>query len=252
MATPLPPTSNLTGADTDEAEAKVWFSSLRTFLADLLGTSGDAVDARKKLRVPGCEMQTKTANYTVVAADCGRTLLFTGTDASAATLGLADTLGNGFTVELINGTPDPLTIDTTGTDLIDGDEEYVLSVGNSLAIRCDGVNFYVTARAGGGVESFNTRQGLVTLISTDVTGALGFTPSPNTHNHDGSYVRLDHSGMAVGALAFGFRTVGSGGLGKNTAYAGGQLGISEGGTWRAGYGIVTINTTVYAVVQRIA
>lgn len=36
------------------------------------------------------------------------------------------------------------------------------------------------ATAGSGVSSFNTRTGAVTLNSTDVTTALGFTPVPNT------------------------------------------------------------------------
>jgi hypothetical protein len=34
----------------------------------------------------------------------------------------------------------------------------------------------------GGVTSFNARQGAVTLISTDVTGALGYIPLPNSGN----------------------------------------------------------------------
>jgi len=33
------------------------------------------------------------------------------------------------------------------------------------------------------VSSFNTRTGAVTLTSGDVTGALGFSPSPDTHTH---------------------------------------------------------------------
>jgi hypothetical protein len=43
---------------------------------------------------------------------------------------------------------------------------------------------YVDARvlSVGGVTSFNARQGAVTLISTDVTGALGYIPLPNSGN----------------------------------------------------------------------
>jgi hypothetical protein len=46
---------------------------------------------------------------------------------------------------------------------------------------------------GGGVSSFNTRTGVVTLTSLDVTDALGFTPSQSGHNHDASYSPLGHN-----------------------------------------------------------
>ena len=39
-----------------------------------------------------------------------------------------------------------------------------------------------------GVSSFNTRTGAVTLTSGDVTGALGFSPSPDTHTHPASSI----------------------------------------------------------------
>jgi len=39
-----------------------------------------------------------------------------------------------------------------------------------------------------GVSSFNTRTGAVTLTSGDVTGALGFAPSPDTHTHPASSI----------------------------------------------------------------
>lgn len=41
-----------------------------------------------------------------------------------------------------------------------------------------------------GVSSFNTRTGAITLSSSDVTDALGFTPSTNDHNHDLIYAKL--------------------------------------------------------------
>lgn len=44
-------------------------------------------------------------------------------------------------------------------------------------LEWDGTNFTWSATAGGGVTSFNTRTGAVTLTSSDVTGALGYTPA---------------------------------------------------------------------------
>lgn len=44
-------------------------------------------------------------------------------------------------------------------------------------LEWDGTNFTWSASAGGGVTSFNTRTGAVTLTSSDVTGALGYTPA---------------------------------------------------------------------------
>jgi hypothetical protein len=43
--------------------------------------------------------------------------------------------------------------------------------------------FAAANSAAGGVSSFNTRTGAVTLNSGDVTGALGFTPSASGHGH---------------------------------------------------------------------
>jgi len=42
-----------------------------------------------------------------------------------------------------------------------------------------------------GVTSFNSRTGGVSLASGDVTSALGYTPSANTHNHTGVYAGMD-------------------------------------------------------------
>lgn len=45
----------------------------------------------------------------------------------------------------------------------------------------DGTQWVSQAPAGGGVSSFNTRTGAVTLQSADVTGALGYTPYNSTN-----------------------------------------------------------------------
>lgn len=51
------------------------------------------------------------------------------------------------------------------------------SFGNAVKIPASQVLSYIASTSG--VSSFNTRTGIVTLISADVTGALGFTPVTN-------------------------------------------------------------------------
>jgi hypothetical protein len=61
-------------------------------------------------------------------------------------------------------------------------------------------NIITTSAAGGGVTSFNTRTGAVTLSSSDVTGALGFTPY-NATNPSG-FISGINSGMVTSALGY--------------------------------------------------
>jgi hypothetical protein len=61
-------------------------------------------------------------------------------------------------------------------------------------------NIITTSAAGGGVTSFNSRTGAVTLSSSDVTGALGFTPY-NATNPSG-FISGINSGMVTSALGY--------------------------------------------------
>lgn len=132
------------------------------------------------------------------------------------------------------------------------------------AITTTAFNVYVTKKDGtavvsppSGVTTFNTRAGPVTLSSSDVTTALAYTPSPNTHNHAGTYIPV---GGAV-STDVGHDNVGSfcwvreatntnNGLTAGTTYAAGVLlaagivandtgglsfaaGQAISGTWRA-------------------
>lgn len=54
---------------------------------------------------------------------------------------------------------------------------------NLLQKICQILNNGSGGGGGGGVTSFNTRVGAVTLVSADVTVALGFTPAPNTPSY---------------------------------------------------------------------
>jgi len=73
----------------------------------------------------------------------------------------------------------------------------------------------------GGVTSFNTRTGAVTLSSADVTTALGFTPGTG----NGTVTSVDVSGGTTGLSFTGGPITTSG-----TVTAGGVLAVANGGT----------------------
>lgn len=61
-------------------------------------------------------------------------------------------------------------------------------------------NIPSSSGSSGGVTSFNTRTGVVTLANTDVTGALGFTPYNATN--PSNFISGITSGMVTTALGF--------------------------------------------------
>lgn len=134
---------------------------------------------------------------------------------------------------------------------------------------------YVKARgdtlyqAIGSVASFNARTGAVALSSADVTNALAFTPSPNTHTHSG-FVATDNGHGNVGSFVWARHDTASATLSPGTTYAGANLspagivhetgfspstafgGASLAGTWRClGYAFVT-GAHPFTLFQRIA
>ena len=76
---------------------------------------------------------------------------------------------------------------------------FIPGTGISLSISDDAANeevdVTITSTAAGGVTSFNTRTGAVSLSSGDVTGALGFTPY-NSTNPSG-YITSSFSGFML-------------------------------------------------------
>lgn len=86
--------------------------------------------------------------------------------------------------------------------------------------------------ASAGVVSFNGRDGLVTLTSGDVTGALSFTPANVSHNHAGVYLPLT-GGTITGNLEVSSNVVAGNfvyGLGGSVE-AGGNSFVGSPGLW---------------------
>lgn len=113
---------------------------------------------------------------------------------SAGTLTLSGTLG-------VQGGGTGATSLTSGAVLIGAGTSAVTSVspGTSGNVLTSNGSAWVSQAASGGVTSFNTRTGAVTLQSADVTGALGYTPaSTNGSNASGTW-GINISGSAVSA-----------------------------------------------------
>lgn len=136
----LPVSTDLTGSSITEAQAKTWFTQLRDFLSGLLGTAGTISTALAALQVPfGQGVEAKTGAYTVVAADRGKTLSCSGTWSLALTA--AATLGNGFMLSVVNTGSGVITIDPSGSELVDGAATITIGAGLSAILVCTGTGW---------------------------------------------------------------------------------------------------------------
>ena len=76
------------------------------------------------------------------------------------------------------------TADITGfAEAVDDRVASLLVAGSNIGISYNDVANTLTISATAGLSSFNTRTGAVTLTSTDVTTALGFSPAQEVHTH---------------------------------------------------------------------
>ncbi len=139
--------SDLIGASTSEAQAKTWFSDVRAFLADILGTTGTIATALTQLGVIfGAGTAAKSGAYTVISTDRGKVLSCTGSWTMSLTA--AATLGDGFAVAVANTGTGVITIDPSGAETIDGAATIAVAAGTSQIIVCTGTAWLTM---GGGV-----------------------------------------------------------------------------------------------------
>lgn len=127
------------------------------------GTGGvSASDARTNLGleigvdIPSMEdvnppTLAKTANYTVLSADLGKTILCDATSAAfTVTLLAAATAGDGFTVTVkkTDSSVNIVTIDGDGSETIDGSTTYLLRPDDeSVTLICNGTAWFVKGTA---------------------------------------------------------------------------------------------------------
>lgn len=163
----LPPSTDITSPTATEGNAKTWFAAVRTYIATLLGEGGTQSAALSALGAPLNAATIKTGAYTVVAADRGKVVSCSGTWTLAITA--AATLGDGFVFGVQNTGSGTITIDPNLSEQIDGQSTQTIEPNGLKMIYCDGTRF---TSVGGGVSSFNTRTGAITLTTADVNNTI--------------------------------------------------------------------------------
>lgn len=147
MPTALPASSEFTGAAQDEGDMKAVFAAQRDFLAGLFGTSGATATALATLGAPLSSYAVKSAAYTAVAGDKGKTFDCTGT----WTFGLlaAATAGDGFTLAIRNGGTGVITVDPNLSETVDGGATLTINAGESLILYCNGTLWISVGKSSG-------------------------------------------------------------------------------------------------------
>lgn len=188
----LPSSTIATGATATEGDVKSFLTNLRAFIADLLGSdSTNRAAVLQQLKAFFSSSLAKNASYTITDADRGKVIAVTGAGGITFSLTAAATLGDGFVFGVANNSSGIVTLDPNLTETINGASTYALQPSETIIVFCDGAKFLLFGKAPASlVSSFNTRTGAVTLTSSDVVTALGFTPSPNNHNHTGTYAPM--------------------------------------------------------------
>ena len=229
--TALPAKSAFTGASVTEGEYKTALETQHDYLTGLLGAAGTQAAALATLGVLGGNVSTRTAAYTVVATDRGHMILCSGTFTLSLTS--AATLGAGFGVAVVNAGSGILTVDPAGTETIGGKSALMLAAGASAILISEGAGWQVIG-ASGAVEhgyqlfttsgTFNVPPGVTKVKATVIGGGGG--GGRGNENYDGSIIFSGGDGgrggqwvgyldvTPLGSMAV---TVGSGGVGSNTA-----------------------------------
>lgn len=191
MAT-LPNSTTATSSTATEGDVKSFLTNIRIFIADVLGSDSSARGSiLQSLRTLLSGSLPKTAAYTVTEADRGRAVVFSGSGGVTLSVAAAATLGDGFAFAVVNNSSGAITVDPNLSETINGSTTYTVQPTETVIVFCDGAKFMLFGKAPPVlVSTFNARSGAVTLTLTDVTNVLGFTPSPNTHNHNGTYAGM--------------------------------------------------------------
>ena len=140
----LPASSSFTGSTVTEAQFKQAITDQREFLASLLGADGSVSTALATVGALGAGYASKTAAYTLISQDRGRLIDCSG--AFTLSLSAASSLGTGFTVAVRNSGSGTITIDPSGSELIDGQATISCAPGESFVLCCTGAAWRTVGR----------------------------------------------------------------------------------------------------------
>lgn len=261
--TALPASTDFTNSSTTEAQFKTAITNQRDYLAGLFGTDGLPNTALAALGAIFGALDLKTANHNVTVADKGHILQCSNT--ITISFDTASTLGANFSVIVTNAGSGVVTLNPSGSELIDGQLTKTLDENQSAIIYCDGTNFHTVGGSGngglGGMQAFTSNgtftvpTGVKTLKVTVVGG--GGNGSNATYNN-GTYNYWAGHGGGAGGMAQDFisgLTAGDtvavtvGGAGGTSSFGtylsatgGGSAGLDSAGGGGAGAnGIVNTN-----------
>jgi hypothetical protein len=155
--TALPPIADLTDADTTEAEAKTWFTNIRSFLSGLFGTDGTKATARKTLLEP--------------SATTGYVLTSNGSSSDPTWQAVSSGPSNYFvaslTSQILNETGDGTDYNIVGyTETIDTGNNFA----SGIFVTPSNNNYYFYASVT--LSSTDTAGATSAELSIDVDGAI--------------------------------------------------------------------------------
>lgn len=188
----LSTSSSATNPAATEGDVKSFLTNIRDFISDLLGTdSSKKSDVLKQISAPMASSSSKSTSYTVQESDRGKVVVVTGAGGVTLNIQAAATLGDGFLFGVVNNSSGTVTIDPNLGEQINGATSYVMQATETIIVFCDGSKFLLFGKSPASlVSSFNSRTGAVSLTYSDVINVIGYTPSQNTHNHNGVYAPM--------------------------------------------------------------
>ena len=196
-------------------------------------------------------IDTKTANYTIVAGDLGKIIDVTANDVTL-TLTAASTLGSGFFVHIRNTastSTHEITIDPNGSETIDGMPTLTLRRNEGVQLVCDGSNFF----------SLKT---VVNGLSTNFSERSSAGDAPEASGTEALALCIESNATGSRALAIGFQATASGdssyAIGKqaqctgtdadaigNSSFASGDYSTALGGGHATGNNSLAISSSSF-------
>lgn len=172
---------------------------------------GSPQQARTTLAIANF-VTTKTANYTLAAADRGNTIRFTSIGPNTATLDIVANMGLNFICQIRNDTSTNLTINTNGGLTINGGASIVIQQGITITVFCDNINYFTS---GDFVNPVPLNGGTMTgylILNADPVNPLGAATK--------EYVDMVASGISVQNSCYAASTAN-----LNATYANGAAGV---------------------------